>query len=452
MADKSTKFETLPIWGEQIPTGQTEFQPKAEIWRLLGTSQLQQITSAGAAYTRAAEAVTGAVTGIDDYAGKILSIWQGPDADQARVALEAMYATGRQLARALADMGRALETYAGYVPTAIAEVNGITVDKNETAVQEEIGKLGMVVIPNLGGRTDAQLLIYAALQASAVTRVEDARAQEVLKRLNEKIRSLYISSIPFNINYELPTVTVPSTSGTSARVVYGDSGGTPGTTSGGRDGAGGAADGGDGAAGVAGTAGQEDDRPSATDEAGPGTEPDEQPGHDQAAGQDPPQSADQPGGQDQPGTGEQTGEQGADAGAPAEDDIAPQVIGSTDGTFPGEAASAADPLRTEAAAYQPPTPVAPPTIGGHAVSTPTPTTSIVPSVTVSPNTAYPPGTGLAAVRGGSPAGVPGMPFPPMLGGGGATAGEGSDLERSAYLPEDRTAWNGSHEVTDPVIG
>ncbi|MGW4797689.1 WXG100 family type VII secretion target, partial [Nonomuraea sp. NPDC004297] len=263
VADKSTKFETLPIWGEQIPTGQTEFQPKAEIWRLLGTSQLQQITSAGAAYTSAAEAVTGAVTGIDDYAGKILSIWQGPDADQARVALEAMYATGRQLARALADMGRALETYAGYVPTAIAEVNGITVDKNETAVQEEIGKLGLTLIPNLGARTDAQLLIYAMLEAHAVTRVEDARAQEVLKRLNEKIRSLYISSIPFNINYELPTVTVPSTSGTSTRVVYGDSGGTPGTTSAGRDAAGGAADGGDGTAGVAGTAGQDDDRPSA---------------------------------------------------------------------------------------------------------------------------------------------------------------------------------------------
>jgi hypothetical protein len=80
------------------------------------------------------------------------------------------------------------------------------------------------------------------------------------------------------------------------------------------------------------------------------------------------------------------------------------------------------------------------------------TTPGVPTVIGPSNTTYAPGTGLAAMRGGSAAGMSGMPYLPMMGGGGAMGAEGDDLERTTFISEDRSSWNTGHDVTDPVIG
>ncbi|TMR06653.1 hypothetical protein ETD86_52520 [Nonomuraea turkmeniaca] len=51
------------------------------------------------------------------------------------------------------------------------------------------------------------------------------------------------------------------------------------------------------------------------------------------------------------------------------------------------------------------------------------------------------------IAGGTPGG---MPFMPFMGGAGGD-GQG-DLERNTYMPEDASAWTVGNETTEPVIG
>ncbi|MGV9306417.1 hypothetical protein ACWDLG_23835 [Nonomuraea sp. NPDC003727] len=446
MADSGSKRETLVIWSDRVPTGEGEPHPKAEILRLLGTCQPDQVKGAGSTYISAAEAVINAVVGIEDHAGRILTIWKGPDADRARTALELMYATGQELARKLAEMGRSLEAYAGYIPAAIAEVQGIKVDKTDPQVQEMVRVQKLLLKVDLEGDDET----------NAIAAVEDLRAQEALKRLNEKIRDLHLTSVPYNITYELPAVTIPAgPGGDLTSVQYGGTSGSQGPTFGDGDpGADRASVSGSGGTGetatrVAADGHQDDVRPGGDDGAVPGTQPAEQPGQEQ------PGDGQRPGGGD--GSGQQPGGQSTSAGT--EDGTAPPVIGAQDRTDLDDATPEADPARTETSAYQPPT-TTPTTIGNHpprtaipaTTPTPTGTTPGVPSVIGSPNSAYTPGGRLGAMRGGSPAGLSGMPFLPMMGTGGPMGDEGGDLERATHLSEDRSAWTSSHDVTDPVIG
>jgi hypothetical protein len=461
VADSGTKSQTIPIWGEKIPTGETEPHPKQEIRRLLGTSQQELIKGAGSAYISAAEAITSAVAGIEGNAGKILTIWKGPDADKARIALELVHATGQQLARTLTSMGRSLETYAGYIPTAIAEVDGIKAAKNEVDAEvQEVIRLRKIMLT---------LDLLGDPETIATARIENARAQEALKRLNEKIRSLLISEVPISITYELPIVTIPPTPGASISVEYRSrtetQGSTFSTTSAGHADTDDASVSDTGRGNTGSTAGapnpiENHDRSGGEEGVDPVTATDDQPGQDQPGGQDRPDGQDQPSSGQQPGNTvqpqEQTGSPGKNAGANTEDGTAPPVIGAQDRTAFDDAVPAADPHRTEASAYQPTTA----TIGNTPLGTVTPTATPapwaappgVPSVIGSPNVAYTPGAGLAAVRSGSTVSASGTPFMPMTGAGGAMGDEGGDMERNTYLSEDRSSWSSSHDVTDPVIG
>ncbi|MEV0993359.1 hypothetical protein [Nonomuraea sp. NPDC050202] len=460
MADSGTKRETLTIWGDQAPTGQTENHPKAEIRRLLGTSQQELIKGAGSAYIGAAEAVINAVVGIEDHAGKILTIWQGPDADKARVALELMYATGRELGQKLAQMGRSLETYASYIPVAIAEVDGITVDKNDAKVQEIVNHHMRFYRVDLVG-----------IESIAIAEVENGKAQEALKRLNEKIRDLHLVSVPFDITYELPAVTIPAAAGASMTVEYRSRSGTAGSASGigdvGQDETGSASVGNSPGTGKGVIGGeQDDDRPGHEGNITPVTQAGGAPSQDRPVHEDDSGEHRQSGGQDrssgqeQSGDQEQPGSPGQATGERADTEAAPPVIGAQATTKLGDAAPQTDPARTEASAYQPVTPTAPATIGGtpgHAVpptATPPPTVAPpgVPSVIGSPNASPVSGAGPVTVRAGSTVGASSMPFLPMMGGGAAAGDSGGDLDRNTYLAEDRSAWNSGHEVTEPVIG
>ncbi|MFC4120086.1 hypothetical protein [Nonomuraea zeae] len=463
MADSGSQAKTVYIWGDAVPTGETEPHPKAEIRRLLGTSQQELIKKGGSAYTSAAEAIINAVVGIEDHAGKILTIWRGPDADKARIALELVCTTGNQLAWTLAEMGRSLETYAGYIPTAIAEVDGSTADQHEVDAKVPevmLARNRMLTLDLLG---DPRVI--------AATWIENAKAQEALKRLNEKIRSLLISSVPININYELPAVAIPPTPGASISVEYRSGAGTQGAGTAVHDGGSGADDasvsgagtGSGGSTGGAVNPRQDDGGPGGKEGAGPGTQPDDQPGQDQSAGQDllgaEEQARDESQGSGD-GSGEPAGSPGAGTGADTEDATAPPVIGAEDKTALGDATPGADPTKTETSSYQPTTAVTPATIGTPPVSTVTPTATLppaatgpgVPSVIGSPSTAYTSGAGVAAMRGGSAAATSGVPFMPMMGGGGPMGDEGGDMERGTYLSEDGSAWSSSRDVTDPVIG
>lgn len=441
MAAGGSKRETLVIWGDQMPSGETEVHPKAEIQRLLATSQPDLVKLAGSSYISAAEAVANAVVGIEDHASKILTIWKGPDADRARTALQLLYATGNELASKLAEMGRSLEGYAASIPVAIAEVEGIKVDQNDPDVQDVLRLHRLTYGRDQEGD-----------EAGVVAMLENMRAQQALRKLNEKIRDLHLGSVPHDITYELPVVAVSAGPLATTNVAYGGAGGTGGT--GGSRGAGdpdgtGVSGSGSRSASAMDTPGDEQGAvlPGGEDDADPGTPP-----ADPAA-----EAGD--------GSGRQSEGQAGNAGTDTEDGTAPPVIGAQDRTAPDDAGPGADPeadpdvdpgadpSRTETSAYQPAIGDRPSLVARPATSLPPAAAPpAAPPVIGAPNSVYGPGGPLGAMRGGSAAGLSGTPFLPMTAGAGAVGEEGADLERTTYLSEDRSAWNGGHEVTDPVIG
>ncbi|MFI9550150.1 hypothetical protein [Nonomuraea endophytica] len=447
----ASKRETLPIRSGAGPTGAPELLPKAEIRRLLTTSQLELLKGAGDAYLRTAGAVINAVVGIEDHIGVILTGWQGPDAEKARTALALLDTTGRELGLKLAQMGQSLEAYAGYIPPAIAELDGIKVAGTDPLVQEKLRARMFLYQRDIGGLHEA----------AAIAEVEDARAQDVLKKLNERILGLYATSVPESITYELPSVTPQTGPGASTRVGNGEegevrvltSGSSSGSGSGDGDGTGGTRAGGT-VEGITPRTADGDARPDGEAGAIPGTQP-----VDQGAG-DRPVGVSQPGGVDGPAEPPAGGQDG-NTGAGTADDTAPPVIGAEDRTAIEDVTAEDDPAQTETSAFQP----TPPTIGNGPPSTvvpgtvpapvgtgPAPVTTPpgVPPVIGSPKAAYTPSAGLPGMRG-SAAGLSGMPFMPMMGGAGPVGQESGDTQRSTYLSEDKSAWSGGHDVTDPVI-
>ncbi|MFI7130789.1 hypothetical protein ACIBQ1_34220 [Nonomuraea sp. NPDC050153] len=457
MANSGSERKTLTIWAGQGPTGETEPHPKDMIRWLLGTAQNDQIMKAASAYDILANALVHATVGIMTHAGKILTIWQGPDADKARVALALMYATGRELALKFADTGWSLQRYAGYIPTAIAEVDGIKVDRNDARVQELI-------------RFNEQYYRGISWNGNEVTLVEDAMAQEALKRLNEKIRDLQITSLPSSVTYELPAVASPSVSGASTSVVHQNRNGTEGASSGtpstGGDGGNAAETNGAGDAGsrnegsTGGTTGGKPDGGSP-----PSSRPEVQPAQEQHSDKDQGDAREEQGGEGRPATPEQPDGQAADRDrsleANTDDETTAPVIGAGDRAPYDDANTDLDSTQTETSAYQPPSAVVPATIGETPASTATPTSAPTPTVTapraptsISPNGSYTPAGALASLRGGNAAGTSSMPYMPLMGAGGAMGDQvGGDMERRTYMPEDKSFWNGSsQDVTDPVIG
>ncbi|GAA2207379.1 hypothetical protein GCM10009850_028370 [Nonomuraea monospora] len=444
MASSGAERKTLTIWSGPPPTGQTELHPKDTIRQLLGTAQHEQIMKAASAYDMLANALVTATVGIMTHAGKILTIWKGPDADKARVALELIYVTGRELALKCADTGWCLQRYAEFTATAIAEVDGIKVDRNHERVQALI-------------QFNEKFSRGLSLAGDEVTLVENGMAQEALKRLNEKIQNLQITSLPSSVTYELPTVTNPSVPGSSATVAHQNSNVTPsGASTTDRDGGNAAGTSGTGEAhgrdeGF--TGGEQDEvRPAADPGSPPATRPEAQPdqGGDRSGAQEQPDGGGDPAAQERPGG--QDADRDRDLEADTGDEPTPPVIGAEDRTGPDDVPADIDPTRTEASAYQQPAAVAPATIGELPVSTAPP--AAAPSV-IGPSTgSYTPAAALASIRGGSGTGVSSMPYLPMMGAGGVMGNDtGGDLERGTYVPEDKSSWNGgSQDVTDAVIG
>ncbi|TYB64389.1 hypothetical protein FXF51_22005 [Nonomuraea sp. PA05] len=443
MAGSGAERKTLTIWSGPPPTGQTEPHPKDTIRQLLGTAQHEQIMKAASAYDMLANALVTATVGIMTHAGKILTIWKGPDADKARVALELLYATGRELALKCADTGWCLQRYAEYTATAIAEVDGIQVDRNHERVQALI-------------RFNEKFSRGLSLAGDEVTLVENAMAQEALKRLNEKIQNLQITSLPSSVTYELPTVTNPSASSASITVVYQSRSGTEASTAGhsstGRDGGNAAQTGdADGRSENPADGERDEERPAADTGSPPASRPEAQPapGEDRSGAQEQPDGGGDPAAQEQP-VG-QDADRDRDPEADTRDEPTAPVIGAEDRTGLDDVPADIDPTRTEASAYHPPAAVAPATIGELPVSTAPPA---APSV-IGPSTgSYTPAAALAPMRGGSGTGVSNMPYMPMMPAGGVMGNDvGGDLERTTFVPEDKSSWNGgSHDVTDAVIG
>lgn len=455
MADGDVKREELVIWTNQLPSGEAEKVSKAEILRLLHTSDKTSVTGAGTAYLNSATAVTNAIQGLEENAGKILTIWQGPDADKARVALELLYASGAELSKKLTVMGNALHTYADYVPPVISEVQGIAVTKDDQAVKDIVAQ-NKSGYGEVGGNTGIpRSEMEANAQTNAIASVENSRAQEALGRLNQKIQTLHIVELPYSIVYELPAVTIPPVPGDDTTPVdYGGSTGSTGPTF--RNDASNYRTGGSttGGSRSGNTSGGDSSSPGGKQDGGdhPGGKDGDTPG-DSRPDQQSPDGSGTPGGQDQQQqdpTGQNNNQQDP------KDGTAPPVIGANDKTSVSDASPQFDPSQTETSSYQPPV-ITPTTIGNTPVTTtvspiqvPTASTPGVPSVIGSPGANYSPSGGLLPVRGGAGAGMSGMPMMPMMGGGGPM-GEDGDSERTTYLAEDKSAWTSGRDVTDPVI-
>ncbi|WP_327087492.1 hypothetical protein OIE66_34965 [Nonomuraea sp. NBC_01738] len=449
------------IRGETPAAGEVN-EPKDKILALLKTSDLQGIALAGIAYQDAADFVHEAVEALKAHEGKIATAWKGPDAAKAREALDLMQKTGTDMVKYFKQMGTALGDYAVNVSQTTQAVETIKVEHSDPAVAA-IKKDGRSEVGGSTGITSAEV------EAAAIKVVEDRKAREEMKKLNEQIQTLFLTGVPDSVTYELPKPDTGGPSGGGQTVTYASSSGTKGPTFGtsadsqdgrssgggatvvgaggdkGKDGAGGGKDdstGGkdDSTGGKDGSDGGKDGTDGTGDK--DGTDDGKDGGKDGGSGDDTVQGS-QPGGKD---------------GA-TDDGTTPPVIGADDKTSLDDASdSRDDPNDTENSSFQPTTT---PTIlpsTGNPVTTFTPTTVSpvspgVPSVIGTPSggISATASTGLPFGRGAAN-GMSGMPMMPM-GGAGMPGGDGGEEhERLTYLPEDLTAGASDHDVTEPVIG
>ncbi|MEU7741662.1 hypothetical protein [Nonomuraea sp. NPDC049158] len=453
---------------DKMPEGGTVNASKDEILTMLNNTQPSQIEDAGFAYDKASSAIESAVNALEEHAGKILTVWKGPDASKARHALQMLHASGGELSTKLEMMGSALRQYAGYLPETIAKVEGISTNKSSGND-----------VPS------SEIMVDEAANAKAAKAAADREAQQAMQELNKKIVDLYNVQVPHDVSYELPAVSIPGGTGTYRDPGYptgkginaggngngssdgygGSSGGTGSTGSGGTgsDGSRGGSTGGSGTGDHSGSDsggkpgsdtgnGQNGSDQNGNDQNGNG-----QNGGDQSGNGTGDQSGTTPG----DGTGSQDPSQTGDSGK--QDQTVPPVLGQDDKTSSDNPKGGLDPNGTEVSSYSPTTPVITPTgIGptGNPVSTiapnpvgvlsPTGTPPSVPSVLGSPNGAMgAPGQSLAAGMRTSGNGMSGMPFMPMSGAGAGQ--DQGDFERMTWLPADKDDWNSAHDVTDPVI-
>ncbi|MEU8145377.1 hypothetical protein [Nonomuraea sp. NPDC048901] len=451
---------------DKMPEGGTVNASKDEILTMLNNTQPSQIEDAGFAYDKASSAIESAVNALEEHAGKILTVWKGPDASKARHALQMLHASGGELSTKLEMMGSALRQYASYLPETIAKVEGISANKSSGND-----------VPS------SEIMVDEAANAKAAKAAADREAQKAMQELNKKIVDLYNVQVPHDVSYELPAVSIPGGTGTYRDPGYPtgagiNAGGTGSGGNGSSDGYGGSS-GGTGSTGSGGT-GSDGSRGGSTggsssgdhsgsdsggkpgSDTGNGQNGNGQPGSDQNGGdQSGNGTGDQSGTTPGDGTGSQDPSQTGDSGK--QDQTVPPVLGQDDKTSSDNPKGGLDPNGTEVSSYSPTTPVITPTgIGptGNPVSTiapnpvgvlsPTGTPPSVPSVLGSPNGAMgAPGQGLTAAMRTSGNGMSGMPFMPMSGAGAGQ--DQGDFERMTWLPADKDDWNSAHDVTDPVI-
>ncbi|WP_433512528.1 WXG100 family type VII secretion target [Nonomuraea sp. CA-143628] len=443
---------------DKMPEGGTVNASRDEILAMLKSTEPTQIEDAGFAYDKASSAIESAVNALEEHAGKILTVWKGPDASKARHALQMLHASGGELSTKLEMMGSALRQYAGYLPETISKVEGISTNtKSENDVPS------------------SEIMVDEAANAKAAKAAADREAQKAMQELNKKIVDLYNVQVPHDVSYELPAVSIPggtgsyrdpgyptgkginaggSGNGNGSSDGYGGSSGGTGSTSGGTgsDGSRGGSTGGSGSADQNGS----DSGGKPGSDTGNGQNGNGQNGNDQNGNGTGDQSGTTPG----DGTGSQDPSQTGDSGK--QDQTVPPVLGQDDKTSSDNPKGGLDPNGTEVSSYSPTTPVITPTSitpTGNPVSTiapnpvgvlsPTATPS-VPSVLGSPNGAMgAPGQGLTAAMRGSANGMSGMPFMPMSNAGAGT--DPGDCERMTWLPADKDDWNSAHDVTNPVI-
>lgn len=453
----------------RTPFGDRPCNSKSEIKSWLDATDPGYVSGTGQTYLDAASKIEQAVNALEEHAGKILNVWTGPDAVQAKSALELLHASGNELRGKLALMGEALHEYSGRLVEARTEVN------KEQAVPAGLG-------------TEAEVRV-------AKEGLENEHARSTLKKLNDQIKFVFDVMVPHEVSVELPTVSIPEapvetrdpryptgsgsggpsfgSSGYDGGGSYGGGSGSYGTGGGSGSSASGGGSGGSGSGG-SGSGGQ-----GPGGQAPGGTNPDgATPGGANPDGTNP--DGTNPGGTNPdggPGAGDPaapgpaTGEPGTNPvpgqpQAPGYGDTVPPVIGG-DGTTVTDGAAGTDPTRTDVASYQPPTTITNPAITHPSTTLTPPSTSVLPPSTIhTPTPAGSPGlpsvigspgggggtvTTLVSGAGRGVSGSPsGMPVTPFLGGGAADDHTG--LERTTYLSEDASAWTCGHETTDSVIG
>lgn len=469
----------------RTPRGEKPESPASVIRMWLNGTDPDQISGTGQTYLNAASKIEQAVNALEEHAGRILTIWKGPDADRAKAALELLHATGNELSSKFAMMGDALHEYSGRLAEA----------------RTRVGK-GPDVTSMVG--TDVQ-------DRAVLEEIDSVNAREVLHKLNKQIKDIYDVWVPQAVSLELPTVSIldapvetrnpryPTGSGSPSFGASGyDGGGSYGSGSygSGSYGTGGGASSGGSGSGSQGSGGQGAGGQAPSN---PGANPgDTNPGGSTPGGSTPGSTAPDggnpdggnPGGGNQgsnpdggnsdgsnPGGGSGIGDPStpgpatgdpnpAVPGQPQAPDTVPPVIGGDGTTATDGGPAATDPARTDVASYQPPTTmITNPAITHPPTTLTPPTTSVLPPATIPTGPPGPPSViGSPGVSGGGPvttlvsgagrglagpsAGMPVMPFM----GGGTAIGDHADLKRGTYLSEDATAWTTGHETTDPVIG
>ncbi|MEO3873651.1 WXG100 family type VII secretion target [Nonomuraea sp. B12E4] len=423
----------------QAPAGNWETGSKSEIKQLLQNTDPAHLDGTGQTYQNAASKIEQALAALEEHAPKIADVWKGPDAAKARHALEMLNASGHELRGKLSMMGTALQTYAGHLRTAQAEVD------KEVSVPAGVGTEG------------EEEVVRKAL--------EDVQAQRALYDLNKKIVDVYTIDVPHDVSYELPTVSIPDTPVETRDPGYPTGPGSNGPTFGNSAYSGGGSDGGGSYGGGSGGTGPgnpgggpngsvpDGSNPANPDGSNPGgSDPGDPTAPDPNA---PDPNAPDPAPTPVPG---QTQPPGSDNGT------VPPVIGG-DGQTTTDGSNGMNPRQTDMASYQPPTTA----LTTPFTTTPTPFTTttppnlftptppgggspMMPSVIGSPVIGGGPGATLAAgggrVLGGTSAGMPMMPFM----GGGAGAGDNGDMERNTFLTEDASCWTAGHDTTEPMIG
>ncbi|MGI5283934.1 hypothetical protein ACQEVF_11435 [Nonomuraea polychroma] len=413
---------------------------KEYIKGLLQSTNPLYVGGAGQTYKMASDKIKEAVDLIWEHSPKLIEIWKGPDSEQARVALEKLYTTGDELKTKLSKMSEVLEAYAGKVEQALVKID------EEVHVPAGVSADG----------TDPDWV---------KAQLEDAHARQTLYDLNQQIVTIY-DDVPDEIAYDLPTVNLPSTPLDTQDPNYPtdpppyDPGPyTPVNDSGGSYGTGGSAA---GSTNTGGTDGESDSGGSNPGGSNPGGS---NPGGSNPGGSDPgdsttpdPSTPDDPAPTPDPPTTPEPDQPQDPGTTDPSDNPVPPVIGNDDRTTT-DGTNGTDPRQTDMASYQPPTSLITPsattpaptiTPASYTVPGPMGGSPGIPSVIGSPGVGG--GQSSLAVAGGRTAGgTPGgMPFMPFMGGAG---GDGhGDLERNTYLSEDASCWTTGHETTDPVIG
>ncbi|MER6943394.1 hypothetical protein ABT294_05155 [Nonomuraea sp. NPDC000554] len=435
---------------EALPQGAEVKASKKEIEQMLANTKPTEIDDAGFAYLNVAGTIDLAVGALEKHASRLAKDWKGPTAAKVQKAMQMMHASGTELASKMKLMDGALRLYSEELRKALEEVKGISVDFGDDIENSPETKA-------------------AAKKAKASA--EDAQAQKVMKKLNERIAELFQNNVPGDVSYELPPVGIPGEGSPKGKPVNYDAissdkdssrGGSNNPTPYERSTRDGGSSGGHGTTGH-GSGSDRDSTPSGGDKNPDGRGSDST-GSDgrgsDGTGSDRPGTDGQDGkGQDgtgsdhtpADGTNQNTGntqdqQNGSDRGRDTGSTV-PSVIGKD------------DPRQTEVANFSPHQPTTTPFTTTSIPTTTIPTTTIPATTGLTPGVpsvlGAPGGFAAGPMGGASVSGMPataGTGMLPLGAMGGAGAGSEEGVEHGTDLSEERDVWASPHQVTDPRIG